>query len=105
MGTSVAARAARRGGFTIIELLMVVAIISLVAAWALPKFSIARYRADAAGRLVRAQLQTAQRNAITRSTRAIASNFAISRKGPGSSPPRGTGSAASRGRSRSRAPG
>jgi prepilin-type N-terminal cleavage/methylation domain-containing protein len=73
MGTSVATRAARRGGFTIIELLMVVAIISLVAAWALPKFSIARYRADAAGRLVRAQLQTAQRNAITRQSNVIVS--------------------------------
>jgi prepilin-type N-terminal cleavage/methylation domain-containing protein len=63
----------RRHGFTIIELLMVVAIISLIAAWALPKFSIARYRADAAGRLVRTLMQTAQRNAITRQSNVIVS--------------------------------
>jgi prepilin-type N-terminal cleavage/methylation domain-containing protein len=62
-----------RQGFTIIELLMVVAIISIVVMWALPKFSIARYRADAAGRLVRTLLQTAQRNAITRQSDVIAS--------------------------------
>ena len=63
----------RRNGFTIIELLMVVAVISIVAGWALPKFSIARYRADAAGRLVRLVLQTAQRNAITRQSNVIIS--------------------------------
>ncbi len=62
-----------RQGFTIIELLMVVAIISIVVMWALPKFSVARYRADAAGRLVRTLLQTAQRNAITRQSDVIAS--------------------------------
>ena len=66
-------RTGRRRGFTIIELLMVVAIISLIAAWALPKFSIARYRADAAGRLVRTLMQTAQRNAITRQSNVIVS--------------------------------
>jgi prepilin-type N-terminal cleavage/methylation domain-containing protein len=63
----------RRRGFTIIELLMVIAIISIVTAWALPKFSIARYRADAAGRLVRTLLQTGQRNAITRQSNVVAS--------------------------------
>jgi prepilin-type N-terminal cleavage/methylation domain-containing protein len=67
------ARTAKRRGFTIIELLMVVAIISVIAAWALPKFSIARYRADAAGRLVRTLMQTAQRNAITRQSNVIVS--------------------------------
>jgi len=41
--------------------------------WALPRFSIARYRADAAGRLVRSLLQTAQRNAITRQSNVIIS--------------------------------
>jgi prepilin-type N-terminal cleavage/methylation domain-containing protein len=63
----------RRAGFSMIELLMVMVIISLTAAWALPKFSIARYRADAAGRLVRTQLSTAQRLAITRQSDVIVS--------------------------------
>ena len=63
----------RRTGFSMIELLMVMVIISLTAAWALPKFSIARYRADAAGRLVRTQLSTAQRLAITRQSDVIVS--------------------------------
>lgn len=63
----------RRDGFTIIELLMVVAIISLVAAWAIPRLDFNRYRADAAGRLARSLLQTAQRNAITRQSNVIVS--------------------------------
>ena len=58
-------------GFTIIELLMVVAIISIVAAWAIPKIDYRRYRADAAGRLVRTLLQSSQRNAITRQSDVI----------------------------------
>jgi prepilin-type N-terminal cleavage/methylation domain-containing protein len=62
-----------RRGFSLIEMLMVVAIIAIVVTWALPKFSIARYRADAAGRLVRTLLQTAQRNAITRQSDVIIS--------------------------------
>jgi prepilin-type N-terminal cleavage/methylation domain-containing protein len=60
-------------GLTLIELLMVVAIISIIAGWALPRFSTSRYRADAAGRLVRTLLQTAQRNAITRQSDVICS--------------------------------
>ena|SRR5579862_3460514 len=59
-------RTRSRSGLTAIELVMVCVIIGLVATWALPKFDINRYRADAAGRLVRSLLQTAQRNAITR---------------------------------------
>jgi Tfp pilus assembly protein FimT len=56
-----------------IEMLMVVALIAIVVTWALPKFSIARYRADAAGRLVRSLLQDGQRNAITRQSDVIIS--------------------------------
>ncbi len=62
-----------RRGFTIIELLMVIGLISIVSAIALPKLSLARYRADAAGRLVRTLLQTQQRNAITRQSNVIVS--------------------------------
>src|SRR5258708_3872779 len=62
-----------RRGFSLIEMLMVVVLISLVVMWALPRFSIARYRADAAGRLVRSLLQTGQRNAITRQSDVIIS--------------------------------
>ena len=60
-----------RSGFTLVELMMVVVLIALTSAWALPKFSIARYRADAAGRLVRTQIQVARRNAITRQSDVI----------------------------------
>jgi prepilin-type N-terminal cleavage/methylation domain-containing protein len=60
-----------RRGFSLVEMLMVVVLISMVVMWALPRFSIARYRADAAGRLVRSLLQTGQRNAITRQSNVI----------------------------------
>jgi prepilin-type N-terminal cleavage/methylation domain-containing protein len=62
-----------RRGFTIIELLMVIGLISIVSAFALPRLSLARYRADAAGRLVRTMLQSQQRNAITRQSNVIVS--------------------------------
>ena len=52
---------------------MVIVIIGIVATWAVPKISIARFRADAGGRLVRTLMQTAQRNAITRQSDVITS--------------------------------
>jgi prepilin-type N-terminal cleavage/methylation domain-containing protein len=58
-------------GFTLVELLMVIVLIGIVATWALPRFSIARFRADAAGRLVRTLVQVARRNAITRQSDVI----------------------------------
>ena len=60
-------------GFTLIEMLMVVVLISIVVTWAVPKFDINRYRADAAGNLVRTLLQSAQRNGITRQSNLIVS--------------------------------
>lgn len=66
-------RSGLKRGFSLIEMLMVVALIAIVVTWALPKFSIARYRADAAGRLVRSLLQDGQRNAITRQSDVIIS--------------------------------
>jgi prepilin-type N-terminal cleavage/methylation domain-containing protein len=65
-------RRARRG-FTIIELLMVMVLISIMASWAIPKMSLARFRADAAGRLARTLIQSSQRNAITRQSDVIVS--------------------------------
>ena len=62
-----------RHGFTIIEMLMVIVLIGIVATWAVPKVSMSRYRADAAGRLVRTLIQNAQRNAITRQSDVITS--------------------------------
>ena len=62
-----------RAGLTLIEMIMVCALIGIVAAVALPKFDINRCRGDAAGRQVRVLLQEAQRNAITRQSNVIVS--------------------------------
>jgi prepilin-type N-terminal cleavage/methylation domain-containing protein len=63
----------RRRGLTVIEMVMVIAIIGIMAAVAVPKFNINRYRADGAGRLGLILLQEAQRNAITRQSNVIVS--------------------------------
>jgi Tfp pilus assembly protein FimT len=63
-----------------VELLMVIVMIGLVASWALPRFSIARYRADAAGRLMRTLVQVARRNAITRQSDVIFSVDAVNNR-------------------------
>jgi type II secretory pathway pseudopilin PulG len=62
-----------RSGLTVIELIMVCAVIGIIAGIAIPRFDINRYRADAAGRLLRVLLQEAQRNAITRQSNVIVS--------------------------------
>jgi prepilin-type N-terminal cleavage/methylation domain-containing protein len=62
-----------RLGFTVIELIIVCAIIGIIAGIAIPKFDINRFRSDAAGRLLRVLLQEAQRNAITRQSNVIVS--------------------------------
>jgi prepilin-type N-terminal cleavage/methylation domain-containing protein len=64
----------KRGrGLTVIEMVMVIAVIGIMAAVAVPKFNINRYRADGAGRLGLILLQEAQRNAITRQSNVIVS--------------------------------
>lgn len=56
----------RRAGVTLLEMLTVLVIIGVVAAFGLPRLDYSRYRADAGARMVRGALQQAQRNAIQR---------------------------------------
>ncbi len=62
-----------RGAFTLVELLVVVAMLSIVAAMGLPRINTSRYKADAAAQLARTLLQNAQRDAITRQSNVILS--------------------------------
>lgn len=62
-----------RAGFTLIEMLIVLVILGIVGRMAIPRIDFDRYRADAAGRLSRTVLQSAQRNAIVRQTNIIVS--------------------------------
>jgi prepilin-type N-terminal cleavage/methylation domain-containing protein len=54
-----------RGGFTLIEALMVVTLIAMVAAFAIPKIDFTRYRVNAAVRGLAGLLSRAQRMAVT----------------------------------------
>lgn len=58
-------REERESGFTIIELLMVMAIIAIITAVALPKIDFSRYRIDAAVRGLASGMARAQRQAVT----------------------------------------
>ena len=60
-----------RRAFTLVELLIVLAMLSIVAAMGLPRINSARYKADAAAQLARTLLQNAQREAITRQSNVI----------------------------------
>lgn len=59
--------------FTLVELLVVLAMLSIVAAMGLPRINTVRYKADAAAQLARTLLQNAQREAITRQNNVILS--------------------------------
>lgn len=56
----------RPGGFTLLELVIVLAIIGIIAAFAAPRVNFTQYRMDAGVRLLATTLQRAQRLAITR---------------------------------------
>lgn len=60
-------------GFTIVELIIVMAMLAIVAAMGLPRLGTTRYKADAAAQLTRTLLQAAQRDAITRQSDVIVS--------------------------------
>jgi prepilin-type N-terminal cleavage/methylation domain-containing protein len=63
-------RRARRG-FTLLELVVVLIMISIIAGMAVPRINYEKYRADAAMRTVRTVLQGAERNAIMRQTNVV----------------------------------
>lgn len=69
-----------RNGVTLIELMLVVTIIAIVAGFAIPRLDFIKYRSDAAARGVIAQLQTAQRLAITRQHDVLVSFDAANRR-------------------------
>lgn len=55
-----------RWAFTVIELMIVLAIIGIIAAFAYPKVNFTQFRVDAAARTLRVSLQNAERLAVTR---------------------------------------
>lgn len=60
-----------RRGFSLLELTVVLIMVGVIAAMAIPRLNYERYRADAAMRTVRSILQGAQRNAIMRQTNVV----------------------------------
>ncbi len=55
-----------RAAFTLVELVMVLMIIGVIGAMAIPHVNVSSYRADAAAQQVRSVLLTAQRTSLTR---------------------------------------
>ena len=65
------ARRGLRRGFTLLELVVVLIMVSVIAGMAVPRLNYEKYRADAAMRTVRTILQGAERNAIMRQTNVV----------------------------------
>lgn len=70
-GRSIARQRAARRGFTLLELTVVLIMVGVIAAMAVPRLNYEKYRADAAMRTVRTVMQGAQRNAIMRQTNVV----------------------------------
>jgi prepilin-type N-terminal cleavage/methylation domain-containing protein len=66
-------QARARSGYTFIELLIVLAIISIIAVFAFPRVNFTQFQVDAAARGVRMTLQNAQRLAVTRQFNVVVS--------------------------------
>jgi prepilin-type N-terminal cleavage/methylation domain-containing protein len=64
-------RFSSRPGFSIIELVIVLIMVSLIAGMAVPRLNYEKFRADAAMRTVRTIMQGAQRSAIMRQTNVV----------------------------------
>jgi len=60
-----------RRGFSILELTVVLIMVSIIAAMAIPRLNYERYRSDAAMRTVKTVLLSAERNAIMRQTNIV----------------------------------
>lgn len=65
--------AATRAAFTIVELIVVMAMLAILAAMGLPRLRTTGYKADAAAQLTRTLLQGAERDAIARQSDVIVS--------------------------------
>lgn len=63
----------QRTGYTLIELIITVAVIGIVTAMAIPRIRLSSYRADSAMRTVQVVLQQAQRRAVTRQSEVMVS--------------------------------
>jgi prepilin-type N-terminal cleavage/methylation domain-containing protein len=55
-----------RGGFTLIELVIVLVMLGVIAGMLIPRLNLSAYRSDAAAQQVRSVFQTAQRTSLTR---------------------------------------
>ncbi len=71
---------ANRTGYTAIELIIVLVIIGIIAAFAYPRVNFTQFQVDAASRQIRMVLQNAQRLAVTRQYNVVVSFDAVNNK-------------------------